>query len=103
MDLAYCFLYFTFTLPPRSKASLASFPVGSNQTIVTGAGEMVVVPRGFTGTWDMVGNYRELFVIEKQAYIKSQKPGGLLSSNERSSFKGELAKGVQLLNAVAAN
>jgi uncharacterized cupin superfamily protein len=32
------------------------------------AGESLVVPKGFTGTWKMLGNYRELIVIERQAY-----------------------------------
>lgn len=32
------------------------------------AGEYLVVPKGFTGTWHMLGNYRELVVIEKRAY-----------------------------------
>ncbi|MDE0283434.1 MAG: cupin domain-containing protein [Gammaproteobacteria bacterium] len=50
---------------------------GSDETGVYPAGSMLVVPRGFTGTWEMVGDYRELFVVEKQAYIASQQPGGL--------------------------
>ena len=78
-------------------------PAGSKETIVTKAGEMVVVPVTFTGTWEMVGDYRELFVVETKAYLKSQEPGGLLSSEGRGQFKGEFAKGVQLLNRVAAN
>ena len=45
------------------------FPTGSN----------LVVPKGFTGTWDMQGElYRELFIIEAAAYAKSQEPGSLL-------------------------
>ncbi len=32
------------------------------------AGESLVVPKGFTGTWQMLGNYRELIVIERRAY-----------------------------------
>jgi len=27
------------------------------------AGNSLVVPKGFTGTWKMLGNYRELIVI----------------------------------------
>ncbi len=41
-------------------------------------GDVVIVPKGYTGTWEMLGDYRELYVIEKQAYINSQEPGGLL-------------------------
>jgi hypothetical protein len=31
-------------------------------------GESLVIPKGFTGTFKMVGNYRELIVIEREAY-----------------------------------
>ncbi len=32
------------------------------------AGDSFVVPKGFAGTWQMLGNYRELIVIEREAY-----------------------------------
>jgi uncharacterized cupin superfamily protein len=32
------------------------------------AGESLVLPKGFTGIWKMLGNYRELVVIERKAY-----------------------------------
>ena len=32
------------------------------------AGDSFVVPKGFTGIWKMLGNYRELIVIERKAY-----------------------------------
>ena len=32
------------------------------------AGDSLVVPKGFSGTWEMIGNFRELVVIEKKAY-----------------------------------
>ena len=32
------------------------------------AGDSLVVPKGYTGTWQMLGNYRELIVIERNAY-----------------------------------
>jgi len=35
-------------------------------------GDSLVVPRGFTGTWEMLGNYRELVVIEKEAYEREE-------------------------------
>jgi uncharacterized cupin superfamily protein len=35
-------------------------------------GEFLVVPKGFTGTWEMLGNYRELIVIEKKAYQRAE-------------------------------
>jgi uncharacterized cupin superfamily protein len=35
------------------------------------AGDSLVVPMGFTGTWQMLGNFRELVAIERQAYEKA--------------------------------
>jgi len=35
------------------------------------AGDSLVVPKGFTGTWQMLGNYRELVAIERTAYEKA--------------------------------
>lgn len=32
------------------------------------AGESVTLPRGFSGTWEHQGNYRELIVINREAY-----------------------------------
>jgi hypothetical protein len=39
------------------------------------AGDSLVVPKGFTGTWKMLGNYRELIVIERDAYEKAYGTG----------------------------
>ena len=36
------------------------------------AGDSLVVPKGFSGTWQMIGNFRELVVIEKKAYVLSE-------------------------------
>ena len=36
------------------------------------AGQSLVVPKGFLGTWEMQGNFRELVVIEKKAYERSE-------------------------------
>jgi uncharacterized cupin superfamily protein len=36
------------------------------------AGESLVVPKGFLGTWEMVGKFRELVVIEKKAYVREE-------------------------------
>ena len=33
-------------------------------------GESVVIPKGFTGTWQMLGNYRDIYVIEKGAFMR---------------------------------
>ncbi len=35
------------------------------------AGDSLVVPKGFTGTWKMLGNYRELVAIGTAAYEKA--------------------------------
>ena len=39
------------------------------------AGDSLVVPKGFTGTWKMLGNYRELIVIERDAYEQAYGTG----------------------------
>jgi len=36
------------------------------------AGDSLVVPKGFVGTWEMQGNFRELVVIEKKAYERAE-------------------------------
>ncbi len=35
------------------------------------AGDSLVVPKGFTGTWKMLGNYRELVAIGTEANMKA--------------------------------
>jgi uncharacterized cupin superfamily protein len=39
------------------------------------AGDSLVVPKGFTGTWKMLGNFRELIVIEREAYEQAYGTG----------------------------
>ncbi len=39
------------------------------------AGDSLVVPKGFTGTWKMLGNYRELVAIGRAAYDKAYGTG----------------------------
>jgi uncharacterized cupin superfamily protein len=41
-------------------------PDGVSQAFV--AGDSLVVPKDFTGTWQMLGNYRELAIFERKAY-----------------------------------
>jgi uncharacterized cupin superfamily protein len=36
------------------------------------AGESVVIPKGFTGTWQMLGNFREIYVMEKEAFMREE-------------------------------
>ncbi len=35
------------------------------------AGDSLMVPKGFTGTWQMLGNYRELIVVDRESYEKA--------------------------------
>ncbi len=35
-------------------------------------GDSLVMPRGFTGIWKMLGDYRELVVVEKNAYERAE-------------------------------
>ena len=40
------------------------------------AGESLVVPKGFLGIWEMQGNFRDLVVIEKEAYMRAEEGEG---------------------------
>jgi uncharacterized cupin superfamily protein len=42
-----------------------------------GVGESVLVPKGFTGTWEMQGNFREMIVIMNEG------PGSLTGLNDK--------------------
>ena len=43
-----------------------------------GTGDHLVLPKGWVGTWEMVGDtYRELVVIETQTYLKSMEELGI--------------------------
>ena len=42
---------------------------GDVQEFITG--DSFVVPKGWTGTWQMIGPYREIIVIERKAYEKA--------------------------------
>ena len=59
------FLYDEFVTVLNGKLMLIGSD-GESQEFV--AGESLVVPKGFTGKWKMLGTYRELIVIERQAY-----------------------------------
>ena len=39
------------------------------------AGDSLVVPKGFTGTWKMLGNYREFIAVAKEAYVNASGAG----------------------------
>ena len=59
------FLFDEFVLILSGKLILTN-PDGVSQEYV--AGDSLVVPKGYQGTWKMLGNYRELVVIERGAY-----------------------------------
>ena len=43
-----------------------------------GTGDHLVLPKGWTGTWEMVGDtYRELIVVETQTYLQSLQELGI--------------------------
>ena len=65
------------------KLRLRDFPVDEFVTVISGkliltadggspqhfdVGESVLVPKGFTGTWEMQGNFREMVVIINKAF-----------------------------------
>lgn len=66
------FLYDEFILILSGKLVLTGAD-GESQEYV--AGDSLVIPRGFTGTWQMLGNYRELIVIERNAYEQAYGTG----------------------------
>jgi uncharacterized cupin superfamily protein len=35
-------------------------------------GESVVLPKGFSGTWQMLGDYREIYVMETEAFMRDE-------------------------------
>ena len=37
------------------------------------AGDSPMVPKGFTGTWQMLGNYCELIVVDRESYENAAK------------------------------
>ena len=59
------FLFDEFVLILSGKLILTNSD-GVSQEYV--AGDSLVVPKGYQGTWKMLGNYRELVVIERKAY-----------------------------------
>ena len=39
------------------------------------AGDSLVVPKGFTGTWKMLGNFREFIAVARDAYENAYAAG----------------------------
>jgi uncharacterized cupin superfamily protein len=59
------FVYDEFVVILSGKLILTASD-GISQEFV--AGDSLLVPKGFTGTWKMSGNYRELIAIERKVY-----------------------------------
>lgn len=68
IDISDPFPYDEFVLVLEGQVTLTHID-GEKQTFE--AGETFLVPKGFLGTWDMPGNYRELIVIETKAWLAS--------------------------------
>ena len=52
-----------------------------------GVGDMLLVPKGFQGTWEMRGDHRELVVIETRAYDSETSFWKFLGSTIKSWFR----------------
>jgi hypothetical protein len=75
---------------PATHAIAEPFPVDEYVMVLSGkliltdadgqvqefvAGDSLMGPKGFTGTWQMLGNYRELIVVERESYENALKAG----------------------------
>ncbi len=69
IDISDPFPYDEFVLVLEGQVTLTHIN-GEKQTYK--AGETFLVPKGFLGTWDMPGNYREMIVIETKAWLASE-------------------------------
>ena len=69
IDISDPFPYDEFVLVLDGQVTLTHID-GEKQTYK--AGETFLVPKGFLGTWDMPGNYREMIVIETKAWLASE-------------------------------
>lgn len=69
IDISDPFPYDEFVLVLEGQVTLTHID-GEKQTYK--AGKTFLVPKGFLGTWDMPGNYRELIVIETKAWLASE-------------------------------
>jgi uncharacterized cupin superfamily protein len=69
IDISDPFPYDEFVLVLEGQVTLTHID-GEKQTYK--ASETFLVPKGFLGTWDMPGNYREMIVIETKAWLASE-------------------------------
>ena len=69
IDVSYPFPYDEYVLVIEGEVILTSTS-GERQSY--GVGESFVVPKGWTGTWDMPVKYREKIVVERKAWDESE-------------------------------
>ncbi|MGI9288999.1 MAG: cupin domain-containing protein [Pseudomonadales bacterium] len=69
IDISHPFPYDEYVLVLEGEVILTSTS-GDRQRY--GVGDSFVVPKGWTGTWDMPVKYREKIVVEKKAWDESE-------------------------------
>jgi uncharacterized cupin superfamily protein len=69
IDVSYPFPYDEYVLVLEGEVILTS---ASGERQRYGVGESFVVPKGWTGTWDMPVKYREKIVVERKAWDESE-------------------------------
>ena len=69
IDVSYPFPYDEYVFVLEGEVILTSTS-GERQRY--GVGESFVVPKGWTGTWDMPVKYREKIVVERKAWDESE-------------------------------
>jgi uncharacterized cupin superfamily protein len=69
IDVSYPFPYDEYVLVLEGEVILTS---SSGESQRYGLGESFVVPKGWTGTWDMPVKYREKIVVERKAWDESE-------------------------------
>ena len=69
IDVSYPFPYDEYVFVVEGEVILTSTS-GERQRY--GVGESFVVPKGWTGTWDMPVKYREKIVVERKAWDESE-------------------------------
>lgn len=69
IDISDPFPYDEFVLVLEGQVTLTHID-GEKQTYQVG--DTFLVPKGWLGTWDMPGKYREMIVIETKAWVASE-------------------------------
>ena len=69
IDISDPFPYDEFVLVLEGQVTLTNID-GEKQTYKPG--DTFLVPKGWLGTWDMPGKYREMIVIETKAWVESE-------------------------------